>query len=109
MTFLRFSHRPTRAEKASAVLEAYAGRDFAGENLRVYQLEMPEVNRSLDIVFEADFPHAIVGWLEKSRSGFGPGAKELTTKAVRTHHKRLDYWNHNRVADEGLRKELGLD
>lgn len=106
LLFSRLKHRALKAEQATASLQAYAGSDFPGSNLQEYKLAYD--NHTVAIYFEADFPYQIAGWMETYQSGWGSGARELSTKAIRTHSIRSDYWNKNSLSDVSLRKELGL-
>ncbi len=97
----RLRHRGLKAEKATARLV----RD--GE-LLVYAIEYPRLGRALRIRFRPSFPFEIEGWEEDVLSGWGPGARRLTTTAKATGRLRLDYWNKNDPADRALRARLGL-
>ncbi len=99
--YLRLRHREPAPERAVVELKR-------GAPSHTYVIEYPELNRRLAIEFEADFPHAILGWTESHTSGFGASATTLTTTAERTHVLRLDYWNKNGNADAKYRERLGL-
>ena len=99
--FLLLRHKEIKPYKARASLVT------KGET-QVYALRYPGLKRSLSIVFEKAFPHAVLRWEESHLSGFGAGAQVLTTKAERTHALTTDYWNKNRLSDSRLRKKLGL-
>lgn len=103
--FQRLRHQPWTPRRVEASLAQHSD-DPA---LRVYTLSYPELGRTLAIHFEAAFPHAIEGWEESYRSGWGSGAQVLTTRAKRKARKMLDYWNRHDLADAPLRDELGLD
>lgn len=96
--FLSLRHVPLKAYKATANLTNDS-----------YTISYPELNRSLTIHFNAEFPFDISGWEETFVSGFGDSAKSLTTTASRIKTIKSDYWNKNRNADDGLRKTLGLN
>lgn len=102
--FLRLRHVATRPYRATATLEA----DPDQEDLLIYRLSYPDLRRDLRIHFRRAFPYEIEAWEETTPSGFGPGAKSLTTRATAMERKHLDYWNRNGVADLPLRRELGL-
>jgi len=97
----RLLHRKLAVERARAT------RTSSGDEAR-YTVEFPSAGRTLEIRFRSAFPHEILGWEETYRDGFGAKARVLTTRAVRTHVRRLDYWNRHQPADRALRKELGL-
>jgi hypothetical protein len=114
----RLRHRPLRAEAATATLEAYSGSDFKaqqpGTQLQAYSVRYAEGNRTLRIVFETAFPHLIAGWEDSYDSQMQLGGqtfgsqKVLTTRAVRTHTLRSDYWQRHAPADSTLRRQLGV-
>lgn len=95
--FLRLRHIPFKAYSASAELTQ-----------NQYKLTYPELNRTLQITFNPQFPFDIVSWEETFISGQGEKAKELTTKATRIETIKSDYWNKNTNADSGLRESLRL-
>ena len=101
-TYARLKHINYKVEKAVGVLEDL-------EDVYVYSLDYKDLGRKLSITFEKDFPHQIISWEETHKSGFGAGAKTLTTKATRKKSIMLDYWNKNNVADLPYREKLGLD
>lgn len=103
--FQRLRHSALTVQEAHAELRPAEGE--AG--LRAYTLTYPALDRTLTIRFNAAFPHEIESWEETYRSGFGPDAKPLTTRARRNKRIMLDYWNHNHLADAALRAELGLE
>ena len=107
--FSRLSHKDVAAAKAIASISSVANAALSSKPLKKYLLEYKDFERTLEIVFEDQFPFAIVAWEEKQRSGFGPSAKTLTTKATRTHTMKNDYWSKHDVADGDLRKQLGLE
>lgn len=98
LEFLRLSHVPFKAYRASAELTQ-----------ETYTITYPELNRSLSIKFNPQFPFEIISWEETFSSGFGDKAKALTTKATRIKTTKSDYWNQNTNEDFVLRENLGLD
>ncbi len=74
----------------------------------IYTISYPELNRSISITYNTVFPHEIESWTETFKSGFGPNAKELTTKATKIKRIKSAYWGKNSNKDEVLREELGL-
>ena len=103
--FQRLRHQPWVPRRVEASLSPHPSNPA----LRVYTLTYPELGRTLAIHFEAAFPHTIEGWEESYRSGWGSGARVLTTRATKTARKMLDYWNRHDLDDAPLRSELGLD
>ncbi|MCB1036235.1 MAG: hypothetical protein KDD47_20595, partial [Acidobacteria bacterium] len=101
--FLRLRH------VSWGLAEARASLADEEDGMKVYTLEYPELGRRLAIRFRAAFPHEIEGWEETYTSGFGPGAKVLTTRAVRKARLLDPYWIHHDLKDAPLRHQLGLD
>ncbi|NND52330.1 MAG: septum formation inhibitor Maf, partial [Flavobacteriaceae bacterium] len=79
--FIRLKHVEAKAYLATATI--------AEGN---YTLDYPDLNRSLSIDFNPDFPYEIHGWEETFKSGFGPNAKMLTTKATHLKSIKSAYW-----------------
>lgn len=96
--FLRLRHVPFKSYSATAILTD-----------SLYTINYPELNRSLTIHFNPQFPYEIEGWEEIFISGFGDKAKELTTKATKLKTIKSDYWNKNTNADSELRETLELN
>lgn len=71
---------------------------------KTYIIDYKEDGRKLTIIFEAAFPHRIMGWEDTYTSK----GKLLTSRAVLQKTIQSDYWNHNAPADSTLRNELGL-
>lgn len=94
----RLQHRDMKIETATAVMNM-------GDGEQSYTLDYGSVGRRLTIRFTSAFPHEILGWEETH----GSGSATSTTRAVRTHTLRIDYWSRNHNSDSPLRKELGLD
>ncbi len=95
--YCRLRHVPIKAYKAEATL-----------NGNSYSISYPKLHRTLTINFNVSFPHDILGWEEVFKSGFGPNAKSLTTKASKLKTIKSAYWGKNSNKDEILRKELLL-
>ena len=75
----------------------------------IYQLSYPDLNRTLKINYNTNFPHEILGWEETFKSGFGSNAKTLTTKATKIKRIKSAYWGKNSNNDEVLRDSLQLN
>ncbi|MBC8754029.1 septum formation inhibitor Maf [Kordia sp. YSTF-M3] len=98
---LRMKHIPLKAYEAIATLTANG-------TISTYTLNYPKLNRKLAINFNTSFPYDILGWTERTTSGYGSNAKLLTTKATRIKQLKSPYWSKNGVKDSILRKELRL-
>lgn len=96
--YLRLRHVPFKAYSADAKLT---------ENS--YSISYPELDRTLTIHFNPQFPYDIIGWEETFISGFGAKAQKLTTKATKLETIKSAYWNKNSNADEHLRETLGIN
>ena len=110
----RLRHRELAVRKAEAALLPNAkpirvigekGGEEPASSLLRYRLEYSDPKRSLEIVFEKDFPWRIQGWEERyvDRSG-----KEHRTAAERGKVLMSDYWNRRFGRFAGMRKEFGL-
>ena len=96
--YSRLRHVPIKAYKASATMK---------EN--IYSISYPELNRTLSITFNQDFPYDILSWEENFKSGFGANAKVLKTKATKLKTIKSAYWGKNSNKDEILRDTLLLN
>lgn len=68
-----------------------------------------ELDRSLSITYQTEFPHQIIRWQETYLDGFGANKQKLTTVGERITTIRSAYWTKNKNSDQYLRKELGLE
>ncbi len=100
--YSRFKHKKIDAYNAEAELSA------GNDNLSTYQINYPDLNRTLAIHFSTEFPYEIEGWTETTLSR-GPNPKELTTTATKKERILSPYWTKNGVEDEALRESLGLE
>ena len=96
--YSRLGHKPIKTCQATATLTE-----------GTYKLSYPELNRTLVINFNPNFPYDILGWEESYKSGFGNNAKELTTKATKQKTIKSAYWKKNGNKDEILRETLQLN
>jgi hypothetical protein len=106
--FLRLKHKGLGVEQATASSTATKDASLSSEELTTYRIDYKTLGRSLSITFESKFPYAIVAWEEEIPAGFGKSGT-LTTRAVRTHSIRNDYWSKNGNENSDLRKTLGLN
>ncbi len=98
LEYVRLKHAELRAYTAQATM-----------NNGNYTLNYPELNRTLSINFNTEFPHEITGWEESFKSGYGAKAKTLVTKATKIETIKSAYWGKNSNKDEALRSQLQLD
>ncbi len=104
----RFRHTGFKAEKATATRKDERNAELSDDALQVYTVSYGELERTLAITYETAFPHRILAWEETQPSGFGKNAHLMTTRAVRTHSKKMPYWSKNKLSDSHLRDELGI-
>lgn len=100
--YTRLKHVEIKAYNAKATLSN------SGDQT-IYTIEYPALNRTLTINFNTVFPHEINSWEETFKSGYGPNAKMLTTKATKIKHIKTPYWRQNATKFESMRKDLGLE
>ncbi len=103
--YTRLRHTDFKPQKAIATLKA----DPKNVTFMEYDIQYTDLDRSIKITFQKDFPYKIESWEETYTSGWGDGAKKLTTKATRIKSMMLDYWKKHNNADLELRKDLGLE
>ncbi|WP_233244094.1 septum formation inhibitor Maf [Tamlana fucoidanivorans] len=96
--YTRLKHIPIKAFKANASLKT-----------GTYTITYPELQRTLSINFNPEFPYDILGWKETFNSGFGTTSKVLTTKATKLKSIKSPYWKKNRNQDKILRETLMLN
>ncbi|WP_282043272.1 septum formation inhibitor Maf [Winogradskyella flava] len=97
LEYTRLRHKAIKAYKAIASLDN-----------GTYTLSYPDLNRTLKIQFNPQFPFEINGWEETSVSGYGSSAQPLKTKATKLESITSPYWSKNSNADEDLRATLKL-
>ena len=101
LEYIRVGHKPIKAYSAQAKLTEEDG-------LSTYEITYSELQRTLSIQFSTAFPHTIEGWSESFKSGFGPNAKTLVSKATRLKRLKTPYWRQNGNDYLFLRDSLGL-
>ena len=92
--YIRLSHKPNNVYDAIASLTK-------NESGNIYKIEYPDLERTLEIRFQSDFPYKILGWKEM----YGDG--EVTTAEISS-TVISDYWQHHHPEDEVLRQELKI-
>ncbi len=98
----RLIHKEQKVEKVKAELKEL---EKEGQIYLSYILEYPRSQRTLQINFQKDFPHKILGWEENQ---VGLGGKRSVTKAELIKTLKTDYWTKNKTTDGQLRTKLGL-
>jgi hypothetical protein len=106
--YLRFVHLEPKALSAKAELISIT-IDKTEKEIYSYNINYSDHARTLEIFFEKELPHKIVGWKEIYYPLLFNGEKKLmTTEATLIKSINLDYWKKNSNADSVYRKELGL-
>jgi len=101
LEYIRLGHKEIKAYAAKAEL-------IDEEDTYSYELHYPELERSLKITINKEFPFAIEGWSESFKSGFGDNAKTLTSTATKNKVLKTPYWKQNGNKDVFLRDSLGI-
>lgn len=101
LEYVRLNHKELKAYEATATLTNKG-------NMNNYTIHYPALDRTLEINFSAHFPYTIENWSETAPSGFGPNAKQLTTRASKIKTLNTPYWQENHNSDLFLRDSLGL-
>jgi hypothetical protein len=78
---------------------------YQDEELSVYQINYPNLKRTLRIFFNPKFPFKIEKWEEETLNQ----GKVLTTTATKMEEIKSAYWNKNSNKDLPLRDNLNLD
>lgn len=104
----RLSHSDMKKEEAFLSLTKADTLFIKDLSAQLYTIFYPTVQRTLQIYFQTDFPHQILGWQETYPDGFGSNKKLLITKAILKKAIWLDYWKHNSIADSTYRDSLQL-
>lgn len=103
----RLLHKPMKAIKAIGSLKSYENDDMNGNNLKVYSIEMPSLQRELEIIYDASTTtNEIVGWKDSSPSVFDNIVR--TTTAKRKTLLWSPYWGLNSPSDTLERNNLQL-
>ncbi len=101
MEFIRLTHKQLRAYEATATTSTVDG-------LSKYEIHYPELERTVTITFTEGFPHTIETWSDAYKSGYGPNAQTLISKATKIERLKTPYWTQNGNKDLYLRDSLGL-
>ncbi|MFH6603703.1 septum formation inhibitor Maf [Maribacter algicola] len=99
--YIRLSHKELKSYKAIVSLNKNGATAS-------YEINYPELERTLKIDFRTAFPYCIEGWSETFKSGFGDKAKTMTSKAIKNKTLKTPYWTQNGNNDLSLRDSLGL-
>jgi len=98
LEFLLLNHKTIKPYSAFAEF-------YQKDELSVYKIHYPELNRVLKIYYNNQFPYSIEKWEEIWNSD----KKEFITSAIKMKTIKIDYWNKNSNKDLPLRDTLKLD
>jgi hypothetical protein len=101
LEYIRLGHQEIKAYSTNATLSEE-------DTLTSYELSYPKLERTVRIQFLTAFPHTIESWSESYKSGFGPDAKMMHSRAKRIKTLKTAYWQKNGNKDVILRDSLGL-
>ncbi|MDO6473665.1 septum formation inhibitor Maf [Maribacter sp. 1_MG-2023] len=101
LEFIRTTHEEFKAYKAITSLTEKDG-------MNTYEINYPELKRTLKINFENKFPYLIESWADTFHDGFGDNKKVLTSKGTRINRITTPYWQQKSNKDLSLRDSLGL-
>lgn len=110
--YLRLMHKKLEVVAAKASLSEPGTSEYSDRPTRTYKVDYPSHDRTLKIIFEADFPYRVVGFEDSRQALFNPsgGAPEtLTTKGKLSRSIMLDYWTKHGNEDAVWRQALGLE
>lgn len=101
LEYLRLKHLPFQPYDTKGVLKAQ------GDNM-MYEVHWPELDRTLTLYFEPEFPYKITSWEEKHPEAGENGLKLVTDKGILQSSMQSPYWGKNSNKDNYLREKLGL-
>ncbi|UKN00461.1 septum formation inhibitor Maf [Paracrocinitomix mangrovi] len=78
------------------------------DDITIYSMSYPEIERDVEIQFETKFPHKILKWKEAYPCGSCESQEKLESSGVLMESMKIDYWNKNSKADSLSRFKLGL-
>lgn len=101
-TFIRLKHVELKPYPCTTKL-------IENGKLNTYVINCTELERTVEISYESEFPYSIVAWKEIYRSGFGEDAPVLTTEGTLDQSLMIDYWTKNTLKDSTYRRNLHLE
>ncbi len=101
LEYFRVQHAPVQSYTANATLTV-EGKSTS------YTLEYQDTPRKLTIHFNSEFPYQIESWEEEFKSGYGPGAKLMTSRGTKLNTLKTPYWRQNSNKFVRLRDSLQL-
>ena len=98
LEFLGLAHIEIKAYQATAEF-------YQDDNLGVYKISYPKLQRNLKIYYETSFPFNIEKWEETTEKN----GENFTTTATKMESLKSDYWDKNSNKDLPLREKLNLN
>lgn len=105
LAFSRLKHIEYKPYPVTVSRTKYSGTDFSGNNLNVYTVDFPDLDRNLEIIYESGFPYSIAGWKDSYPALSG---EKLTSTFKRISTERIAYWSKHDPDDSDLRRKIGL-
>ena len=105
--FSRLKHVPLQPVQVEATRGKYNKGDMHGDKLQHYLLQFESFDRELEIIYEGEFPHAIVGWKDTYPSVIS--GEKLTSVYQRISTIKSPYWSQHDLEHMPLRSEIGLE
>jgi len=104
--FARLHHRELKPYKAKASLVLQVNDDRAEKReFYIYKIDYPELDRTLEVICESEFPFQILEWKETISLDNG----DNVTSAKLTTTLREPYWKYNSTKNKARRDSLGLE
>ncbi|AZQ58263.1 septum formation inhibitor Maf [Maribacter sp. MJ134] len=101
LEFSRLTHKELKSYSATASLTNNGKH-------QTYEVNYPELKRTLKINFSTQFPYTIESWSDSFISGYGANAKTLTSTGTKIKTLNTPYWRQNGNKDLYLRDSLGI-
>lgn len=101
LEFIRLSHKELKPYDASITLTI-------DNEKSTYSIHYPELQRTLTINFDTNFPYTIQSWSDTMIRGSGENAKEMVSSATRIKTIKSPYWKQGSNKYLGMRDTLGL-
>jgi hypothetical protein len=105
-SILQLTHWLVKPYPTVASIEPYNDSLFTGNSLKKYRITTPELNRTLELIFENEPPFKIIGITDSYPMKVN--GEPQTTIARLTHQVIEPYWKMNSPADSTARKMLGF-
>ena len=105
LAFSRLKHIEFKPYPVEISRAKYTETGFEGDQPQNYKVYFPDFDRTIEIIYEADFPFDILGWKDTYPVLSG---KKLTSTFKRISSERVAYWSKHDASDSELRNKIGL-